>query len=232
MSAPLLLVKILVPIMVNFMNVEIMDKNYLELYVKLYELLSQTKKEMNEENEGVYLIVITPEALITTLEPYDGPYAKLKDTIYRLTGINEINFVHKIQPLPISMDPRSFDYTCQLYTSPDFDTTSPNFLVKHSKKQNPWHDGALLYVYLKSQESSPKNELRLAAVSVFTYPSPNLFEERGNNFYGGRYQAARNISTYTGVIATAIIETNSGNGRTIHIFVNGKEITDYVKTLY
>jgi hypothetical protein len=213
--------------------VKAMDSNqlYQHLYGLLYGSLVQTLELINslEKNrhDGLFIVVITPEILVATLSSYEGEYSGLKEEMYELAGIDPERITSDSQPLQMSIDPRSFNYLKELYQRGS-SVVDPDFYVRHGRKDNPWHDGALVYVL-----DPETQELRLVAVSVFLYPLPELFEIRSDgNVHGGRYQAAKKISGDNGVIATAIIETNGENGYTLHIFANGKEITDYARTLY
>jgi hypothetical protein len=223
------LAKILAPIMVRIMDRE-------QVYKHLYSLLDETVKIINSSKknsyDGLFVVVITPETLDATLRNDEGSgreYEELKAKMYRLAGINTEEINSQDEPLPISIDPRSFDYLEKLYHRYS-SFVKTDFYVNHGRKdKNPdWHDGAILYIL------NPKTqELRLVAVSAFLYPKPNLFELRSNGkVHGGRYQVAKKISKHEGVIVTCIIETNGGSEYTLHIFANGKEITDYVRELY
>jgi hypothetical protein len=236
----LILVKILVPIMVRIMDDQ-KQEDYTEIYKTLFDSLTQTIEKIEGGGlygwlrrilrlkkcyDGLFICVITPEAFDATLKNYiEEEYEELKTKMYQLAGITPKETDSQNKALPMSIDPRSFDYL-ELYKGGS--SLDPDFYAKHGRTNNEWHDGALVYVY------DPKTQqLRLVAVSVFLYPQPELFKIRSDGkVRGGRYQVAEEISCYEGVIATGIIETNGGNGYTPHIFANGEEITDYVRKLY
>ena len=238
-----MLVKILVPIMVRIMDDQ-KQEDYTEIYKTLFDSLTQTIEKiegrgldgwlrrmlgLGKNYDGLFIVVITPEELDATLKNYiEEEYEGLKTKMYGLAGITPKEIHPQTEPLPMTIDPRSFDYLEQLYQGGS-SSEDPDFYARHGRTDNEWHDGALVYVY-----DPETQQLRLVAVSVFLYPQPKkLFEIRSDGkVRGGRYKVAEEISGYEGVIATAIIETNGGNGYTPHIFANGEEITDYVRKLY
>jgi hypothetical protein len=232
------LVKILAPIMVRIMDDQ-KREDYTKVYETLFDSLTRTKEKIEGGSlydwlrrilrikyyDGLFICIITPETLDETLKNYKGKYEELKNKMYQLAGITPKQTDLQNKALPVTIDPRSFDYL-ELYNGGS--SLDPDFYARHGRIGNEWHDGAIVYVF-----DPETQKLRLVATSVFIYPKPELFQERSNgNVHGVRYQAAKNISGYDGVIATGIIETNGGKEYTIHIFANGREITDYAKSLY
>ncbi len=190
---------------------------YDELLRGLYQELSELTANLNEQKDknydGLFVLIISPEALHATFGGQKDKYPEYVERIYRLASLEIPPKYDDTNSLPITIDPESISYVEKN------NRFSMNFLRQHGSRSNPWHDGALIYLVDKD------NKLRLIAASVLVYPKPELFESRNNGgIHGGRYNAARNISRYPYVLGVYIIETNGNTKYTLHSFKNSQEI--------
>ncbi|MFH8080897.1 MAG: hypothetical protein QXO84_03400 [Candidatus Aenigmatarchaeota archaeon] len=178
----------------------------------LYEKLTTVVLGLNglrEYYDGLFVVITNPYGLHSMLYPWlftsDGDLVR---EIYRNLGL-EIPSYHP-DNIPISIPEGSIDYARR-------GSFTEDFFKSHGNRQNPYHDGAL--VYLLNSDFNPTSVL---AGVLFHLAPKNLIRTNGSK--GGRFDAALRVSGEPGIICCGIIGNNQQE-HTIHIFEGGKETT-------
>ncbi|MCX8179669.1 MAG: hypothetical protein N3E38_02995 [Candidatus Aenigmarchaeota archaeon] len=182
----------------------------------LYEILREAEKILRTSDiyfDGVFVAISNKEGLHGIIGSNDE---RDLEAIKRICEILGIEIPEGGRYIMGTIHPSSIDYVQQNYGR---NTFTPDFLVEHGRRENPHHDGALVFY-----EENGKITLALATFYVSIPPDRLLREDNG--MHGGRYHAARELSKYTGIECCGIIATNDGNRNyTVHVFEDGREVT-------